>query len=196
MIQYSKGQFVDIIARPVERLEVPMPKCWYVLRAHPGKDRKVLRALRRHGVDFYFPTYPREETVTRRSLGFEVKAKRIVTTSLFPGMIFIPDFECDRVNSVDIDGGAGFLWFGDWKASLSPKHIADIMAINAVANVPRSKRERLFEIGQLVRIVDGPFASFNGRIERLDSKGRLSVLVDLFKRMTPVEFEAGQLEPV
>ncbi|MBN8972934.1 MAG: hypothetical protein J0H51_13065 [Rhizobiales bacterium] len=196
MIQYTKGQFVDVIARPVERLEVPLPSCWYVLRTHPGKERKVLTSLRREDVNFYFPTFPREETVVRRRYGYEVKVKRTVTTPLFPGMIFVPDFECERVNLAVVEGCSGFLWFGDWKAYLKPTAIADIVAINAVANVPRSKREAMFKAGQLVRIVDGPFASFNGRIERLDSKGRLSVLVDLFKRMTPVMFEAGQLEPV
>ncbi len=45
MIQLSKGQFVDFIARPAERLEVPMPSCWYVLRSHPGKERKVIDTL-------------------------------------------------------------------------------------------------------------------------------------------------------
>lgn len=194
--QLEKGQFVDFIARPAERLEVPMPERWYVLRTHPNRESKVIRTLKRDKVDHLFPMFPREETVVRRSLGFEVKTKRIVATPLFPGLIFVPDYECEHANLAYIDGCAGFLRFGDWRAYLYPQHICDIIHINAVANVPRSKRERMFAAGDLVRIVDGPFASFPGRIERLDSKGRLSVLVDIFKRMTPVLFEAGQLEPV
>jgi transcription antitermination factor NusG len=46
----------------------------------------------------------------------------------------------------------------------------------------------------MVRVVDGPFAAFNGKIDRLDLNGLLKVLVDLFSRMTPVELDEGQIE--
>jgi transcription termination/antitermination protein NusG len=52
----------------------------------------------------------------------------------------------------------------------------------------------LFKVNQAVRVVDGPFASFKGLIERLDSNGRLKVLVDIFSRMTPVELDEDQIE--
>lgn len=196
VVQLEKGAFVDFIERPVERLEVPMPSRWFVLRAHPGRETKVLKTLRRRGISCSFPMYPRQETVVRRRSGYEVRMKRTVVTPLFPGMIFVPDFECSAGVFDDIEGLSGFLHFGDWRAYLTPKDYAEVQAINAVACTPHSKRERMFATGELVRVVDGPFASFSGRIERLDSKGRLSVLVDLFKRMIPVQFNEGQLEPV
>lgn len=194
--QLEIGQFVDVIERPSERLDVPMPERWFVLKAFPNREAAVMKVFRRRGISHYFPMFPREEIIVRRRSGYEVRMKRRVITPLFPGMIFVPDFECLPGAFDGIEGLSGFMRFGDWRAYLSLKDYAIIQAINAVACTPRSKRERMFETGQLVRIVDGPFASFSGRIERLDSKGRLSVLVDLFKRMIPVQFDEGQIEAV
>ncbi len=196
MIQLSKGQFVDFIARPAERLEVPMPSCWYVLRSHPGKERKVIDTLRRDDVSYYYPTFRHSQIVRRVRFGYEVCARREVVSPLFPGMIFIPDFEISTTNFDCITGSAGFLRFGPTFARLRAQDHRDICAIVATANTPPRKRKRLYAVGQLVRVVDGPFAGFEGRIERLDSRRRLSVLIDVFKRATPSELEEGQIEPV
>jgi transcriptional antiterminator NusG len=69
-----------------------------------------------------------------------------------------------------------------------------IRQLEAMGNIPVVRRRRLYRIGQLVRVIDGPFALFNGTIERLDSNGRLKVLLDVFSRLTPVELDQGQIE--
>ena len=78
---------------------------------------------------------------------------------------------------------------------LDAKLISDVRKLEAIGNIPVSRKRRLWVQGDLVRVTSGPLASFNGIIERLDSNGRLTVLVDIFKRLTPTELEEGQIEP-
>ena len=92
--------------------------------------------------------------------------------------------------------GIGLLRFGEFTPYLTPKLFDDIRKIADIGNTPKSKRERLFEIGQLTRVVSGPFRDFCGRVERFDSKGRLSVGVEIFGRITPVELAESDIEPV
>lgn len=193
---YSIGDFagfVDLAARgPVE---VPLPTCWYVLRTHPNKEASVMAAFRRRNISFYCPMIARMQIVQRRRHGFASSFRRKVSVPMFPGIIFVPDCEAGDPRIRDVDGIIGYLQFGTWHARLTPDQLADVRHIEAASNVPISKRKRAYAIGQLVRVVDGPFASFTGRIERLDSHGRLSILLDIFKRLTPMEVDEGQIEP-
>jgi transcriptional antiterminator NusG len=177
-------------------LEVPIPKRWFVLQLHTNRESKVMRTFRRRNISAYLPTIVRSQCVTRRRMGYSSEHLRDVTLPLFPGLIFIPDFQCKLGGLLDVDGVDGFLRFGNWTARLSPKLISDIRIIAEIGSTAPSRRKRLYALGQMVRVSDGPFASFNGTIERLDSRGRLSVLVDLFKRMVPVEFTEDQIEAV
>jgi transcriptional antiterminator NusG len=69
-----------------------------------------------------------------------------------------------------------------------------IRQLKAAGNIPVARHYPLLKAGQMVRVVDGPFAAFKGKIDRLDSNGRLKVAGDLFSRMTPVELDEGQIE--
>ena len=185
------GQFVgtvdlDSVHGPAS---VPIePQRWYVVRTHPLRERQVMRAFQRRNISYYFPTLRRTAIMRGR--------KREIVAPFFPGVIFIPDFECQNVRLREIDGLSGWLMCGTCFSYLKASHMSDLRAVVAIGHVPLSKRKRMFAAGQLVRVVDGPFASFTGSIERLDSKGRLSVLLDVFKRVTPVQLEQGQIEPV
>lgn len=193
---YEIGQFVEMVDLEQLRsppLEPPEPKRWYVLRVHPNREGKVMRTFQQRKLTGYFPMIPESKTTTQRRHGFERQSTRQVLVPLFPGMIFVPDYDADS-RVMEVDGAAGMLRFGDWTAWLSPKLIADIRAMEAIGNVPISKRERKYALGDLVRIVDGPFAALSGRIDRLDSKGRLSVLVDVFGRLAPAAMSESQIE--
>jgi len=193
---FKKGDFVEMVdLAQFGPIEVPMPKCWYVLKLHPNRETKVMRTFRQRNVSFYFPTITQSKTLTRRQRGYEFQIKRDVVSPLFPGLVFIPDFQCDR-DVLNVDGVDGYLQFGDWLAHLSAKLINDVRIIESFGNMPLARRKRLFALGQIVRVVDGPFASFNGKIERLDSNGRLSVLLDLFQRLVPVILDEQQIEAV
>jgi transcriptional antiterminator NusG len=177
---------VDLVTRNADVVDKPTPKRWYMLEVRPGKDSTVMRTFKRHSIDAYSPTIKKTEVFRGR--------KREVVTPLFPGLIVLPDYEA-LLDVRAYDGVIGFVRFGEFFLRLRPKDMQDIRNIETNSNVPLSKRDRMFKTGQLVRVVDGPFASFSGHIERLDSKGRLSVLVDIFSRMTPVVLEEGQVEP-
>ena len=190
------GDFVEAVDPSRHgSLEVAVPQRWYLLRVHPSREASVMRTFARRNISAYLPTITKSAVVTRYRIGYSVDVKRNVTMPLFPGLILVPDFEYNQDRLRSIDGVVGFLRFGPCTAFLNQKLIADVRNIEAIGNVPPSKRERMYALGQLVRVVDGPFASFAGRIERLDSNGRLSVLVDLFKRMVPVGLDQDQIAP-
>lgn len=201
--------FVDLVEKR-KPVEAPVPQLWYVLQTWPGKETKVMEKLVDWGVDAYCPRV--RKTVIRRGR----KIDR--TEPLFAQLIFIPDYAlCGGI--LHLEGVEGLLKFGDWYATLpectpedrmvsisklrhvrqSTKSVLDMVhvrEIEALGTMPVSRRRRLFKTGQIVRVVDGPFASFSGQIERLDSHGRLAVLLDLFKRVTPVVMDEGQIEAV
>ena len=205
--------FVDLIERPVQ-VATPMPERWYVLQTWPGKEAKVMHKLEDFGIAAYCPRI--RKAVTRRG-------RRVDRNDpLFAQMIFLPDYVMtdDTLSVVfRFDGVDSLLQFGDWTATLperapedrpsvdpdgrrikrSTKSIADMAGIREIehlSNIPVSRRRRLFKTGQLVRVVDGPFAAFTGSVERLDSHGRLAVLLDIFKRMVPIQLDEGQIEAV
>jgi transcriptional antiterminator NusG len=208
--EYVKGQIVGYV--PIEDLqgpmELPIPQRWYVLRTFPNKEPKVMRTFEDRRIAAYFPTV--------RSCRIE-RGRRIEKLSpLFAGTIFIPDFQA-HAGGVFVDGVDQYLKFGNYHPyvpqvapAIKPsaqwesryvkrdrKLVLDMVGIRQLeseGNIPVARRRRLFKIGQLVRVIDGPFAAFNGTIEHLDSKGRLKVLMDIFSRMTSVELDEGQLE--
>lgn len=200
------GQFVGTVDLETLRgpASVPMqPQCWFILRTHPGCERKVMREFERRNVSAYCPLIAKQQRVVRSVRGsrWTYEIKRQVVVPLFPQLLFVPDFE--RVPT-DINGLSGWLRFGEWRARIPSEREAksergacmeDIHHMVAIANTPHSKREAKFEIGDLVRIVDGPFRDFSGRIERLDSKGRLKVAIAIFGRLSSTLMSEEQIEP-
>jgi transcriptional antiterminator NusG len=205
--------FVDLVEKR-KPAEVCTPQLWYVLQTWPGKEAKVMRKLEDCGVAAYCPRVRR--AVTRRG------RKVDLTDPLFAQLIFLPDYVVtDHTLSLILhfDGVDSLLTFGRWTATLpeqapedrpavapqgrhvrrSAKSIPDMAGIREIehlSNIPVSRRRRLFRTGQLVRVVDGPFAAFTGAVERLDSHGRLAILLDVFKRMVPLQLNEDQIEAV
>jgi transcriptional antiterminator NusG len=207
-MEYRVGQIVGYVdvAKLRGSIELSTPHKWYVLITFPNKEAKVMRTFRYRGISAYHPIVRKAETVRGRRVDR--------TTSLFAGLIFIPDFQA-HAGGVFVDGVDRYLKFGDCypylpecapslikladgtlgkRASGDIPDMVGIRRLEADGNIPVVRRRRLHRVGELVRVIDGPFASFNGKIERLDSNGRLKVLLDIFKRLTPVEFDEGQIE--
>jgi len=193
---YKIGDFAGYVDLAQIRgpVEAPMPQRWYVLQTFPGKERKVMRTFRNRGISAYHPTIRRTKVV---------RGRRIDTVEpLFAGVIFIPDFQA-RAGGVRVDGVDGYFRMGDCYPYLLERATATdiggqdmewVRSLERFANVPVVRRRRLLKVGQTVRVVDGPFAHFFVEIERLDSNGRLKVLVNIFSRMTPVELDEDQIE--
>lgn len=171
---------------------------WYVVHAYSGFENQVKRSLeervKRAGLEDKFGQIlvPTEEVVEMRE-GQKRKSDR----KFFPGYVLVQmEMEDQTWHLVkDVPKVMGFIGgTSDRPAPISEKEAQAILdRVQEGAEKPRPKV--LFEPGEVVRIIDGPFNDFNGVVEEVDyEKSRLRVAVLIFGRSTPVELEFGQVE--
>jgi transcriptional antiterminator NusG len=174
-----------------------MAKHWYVVHAYSGFENQVKRSLedrvQRYGMADKFGQIlvPTEEVVEMRD-GQKRKSDR----KFFPGYVLV-EMEMDDdtwhlvKNCPKVMGFIGGT--SDRPTPISEKEARTILdRIQEGAEKPRPKV--LFEVGELVRVTDGPFTDFNGVVEEVNyDKSRLRVAVSIFGRSTPVELEFGQV---
>lgn len=173
-------------------------KRWYVIHAYSSYENYVARALTQRvkelGMEDYFGEIivPTEEVVEMRG-----GQKRRSERKFFPGYVLVQMVMNDRTWHL-VHGVPRVLGFIGGTAE-RPAPITDREANNILQRVvegenkPRPKV--LFEPGEVVRVIDGPFADFNGVVEDVNyEKSRLRVSVSIFGRSTPVELEFGQVE--
>jgi transcription antitermination factor NusG len=189
------------VALPVWLVEMRQ-KEMFAYRVQPGREAQVMRALRIRGVDAYSPTMPKDKVVSQRSrwgVG-ERKIKRRSIVPVFPGLLFVPSYSVDQLGARPaVVGMIDLLQFGDWIAVLNDYWCNRLIDVVLTSNTPRSKRELvndLYEVGDAVRVVDGPMRGFPAHFDGLDSRGRLSVLISIFGRLNKVPVELDQIEPV
>lgn len=173
-----------------------MAKRWYVLHVYSGSENRVAKSIReaaeKKGLDSRIGDIlvPMQEVVEVRA-GKRVNAER----KFFPGYILANLEMNDEVWHLvrNTEKVTGFLGAG------KPSPISDTEAQRILQQVQegieRPRPAVLFDIGEDVKVTDGPFASFNGTVEEVDEeKGRLKVSVSIFGRSTPVELEYSQVE--
>lgn len=172
---------------------------WYVIHVYSGFEKKVAQAIRetaiKKGLEDFFSEIlvPTEEIVEMRR-GKKVNAER----KFIPGYVLIKmDLADESWHLVKNTGKVtGFLGGSGKPAPISEKEAQRIL--NQVQEgFEHPKPSITFEVGEQVRVCDGPFASFNGMVEEVDEgKSRLKVAVSIFGRATPVELEYTQVEKV
>ncbi len=175
-----------------------MTKRWYVVHAYSGFEKSVMRSLderiKREGMEDCFGEVlvPTEEVVEMRG-----GQKRRSERKFFPGYVLVEmEMNDDSWHLVkSVPKVLGFI--GGTKENPAPITQLEADAIlNRVqegADKPRPKV--MFEPGEMVRVVDGPFNDFNGTVESVDyDKSRLRVAVLIFGRSTPVDLEFHQVE--
>ena len=176
-----------------------MAKRWYIVHAHSNFEKKVAESIKERAASaglsdlFDEVLVPMEEVV-------EVRRGRKVATErrFFPGYVLVKMDMTDQAyhlikNTAKVTGFLG--------ANNKPTPISEAEAMRILhqvkEGVDRPKPTVTFEIGEQVRVADGPFASFSGHVEEVDEeRARLKVAVSIFGRATPVELEYGQVEKV
>jgi transcription termination/antitermination protein NusG len=174
-----------------------MGKRWYIIHAYSNFENKVAESIReqakQRGLSDLFEEVmvPKEKVVEVRR-GRKVDAER----KFFPGYVLAKMDLTDEAfhlikNTPKVTGFLG--------ADNKPTPISDVEAQRILHQVQegieRPKPSVSFEVGEQVRVSDGPFATFNGVVEEVDeARSRLKVAVSIFGRATPVELEFAQVE--
>ena len=180
-------------------MEIRLAKRWYIVHAYSNFENKVADSIReqakQRGLSDHFEEIlvPKEK-VTEVRRGRKVEAER----KFFPGYVLVKMDLTDEVyhlikNTPKVTGFLG--------SDKKPMPISEVEAERILHQVQegieRPKPAVSFEVGEQVRVSDGPFASFNGTVEEVDEgRSRVKVAVSIFGRATPVELEFGQVEKV
>jgi transcriptional antiterminator NusG len=171
---------------------------WYIVHAYSNFENKVAQSIRdqagqRNLADKFEEVLVPTEKVVEVRRGRKVEAER----KFFPGYVLV---KCEMTDEVyhlikNTPKVTGFL--GADKAKPMPIPESEAMRIKGqvAEGVERPKPTIVFEVGEQVKVADGPFASFNGVVEDVDhARARLKVAVSIFGRATPVELEYSQVE--
>ncbi len=174
-----------------------MSKRWYIVHAYSNFENKVADSIReqskqRHLDQLFEEILVPKEKVVEVRRGRKVDAER----KFFPGYVLVKCELTDEIyhlikNTPKVTGFLG--------ADNKPMPISEVEATRLLQQVQegidRPKPSMSFEVGEQVRVSDGPFASFNGIVEEVDdARSRLKVAVSIFGRATPVELEFAQVE--
>lgn len=187
---------------PTEKLSAVKEKTthmhWYVVQARSGYERKVLDALheriKKHRLTRKFGQIivPTEEVIEIRQ-----GRKRKTARKFYPGYVLV-EMDMDEDSWYLVQKTPGVIKFiGGTSDKPVPLSVAEVDKIlqRMQEGVDKPRPKVLFEVGEVVRVVDGPFADFNGEVEEVNyEKNRMRVSVIIFGRSTPVELEFGQVK--
>jgi len=167
---------------------------WYVIHTYSGHEQKAASALKQRIDATELSDEINEILIPKRSkVVISDGKKRKVDERLFPGYVLIHMVLSDITWPVvrGTTGVTGFVGVGGKPTPLKEKEIASIMRFMKI-DVP--KFEVSFKVGDTVKIIDGPFTDFLGKVDVLDEeKGKARVLISIFGRETPVELEFLQV---
>jgi transcriptional antiterminator NusG len=170
---------------------------WYIVHAYSNFERKVAESIKERALaanladQFAEVLVPMEEVVEMRR-GRKVSSER----KFFPGYVLVKMELNDQTYHLikATPKVTGFLGTENKPIPITEEEAGRILQ-QVQEGVERPKPSVTFEIGEQVRVADGPFASFNGLVEEVDEeRARLKVAVSIFGRATPVELEYAQVE--
>jgi len=170
---------------------------WYIVHAYSNFERKVAESIKERAAaagyedKFEQVLVPMEEVVEMRR-GRKVASER----KFFPGYVLVKmDLDDETYHLVkNTPKVTGFLGTDNKPIAITEEEAGRIIQ-QVQDGVERPKPSVTFEIGEQVRVADGPFASFSGLVEEVDEeRARLKVAVSIFGRATPIELEYAQVE--
>ena len=170
---------------------------WYIVQAYSGFEKKVVETIKDELNKKKLSEKLEEILVPTHQVTEVKKGKRIKKEKkFFPGYVLIKiDLTKEIYHMIkNLSKVSGFLGSSDKPTPISDNEIKRILG--QVSETAISQKTGIsFEIGEKVKVCDGPFASFNGLIEEIDEeKSRLKVSVSIFGRATPVDLEFNQVE--
>ena len=175
-----------------------MAKRWYVVHVYSGFEKKIAQQIKEQaaqkglGDQFDEILVPSEE-VTEVRRGQKVNSER----KFFPGYVLVKMEMSDEAWHLvkDTPKVTGFLGNKNKPSPITEAEAQSIVnQVKEGVDKPR-KPAVVFEVGEQIRVADGPFTSFMGTVEEVDEeRGRVKVSVSIFGRSTPVELEYGQVE--
>ena len=193
-------EFAAEAAEAEAEVAVPLDtKQWYIIHTYSGFERKVAESLRTRADAFGFGDdigqilIPEEEVVELRN-GKKVTSKRL----LYPGYVVVQMEMNDELwhRVKDTPRVTGFVGGGQTPVPLSADEINKMLYRQTTA-AERPRPKMTFDKNEMVRIIDGPFANFQGKVDEINSeRNTLRVLVTIFGRATPVELDFLQVEKI
>ncbi len=175
-----------------------MTKRWYVVQAHSGFEKQVQKALqekiKQAGMEDKFGQIllPVEKVLELRG-----GTKKETERKFFPGYLLVEmEMNDDTWHLVrSLPRVSGFVGGTPTKPAPLPEHEVQAILAQVQQGGEKPKPRIIFEIGEAVRVKEGPFADFTGTVEEVDyEKSRLSVAVSIFGRSTPVQLDFSQVE--
>lgn len=199
------GQIVDYVDR-----RPTGDKCWYLGHCVGKSDKHVEGVLKNAKIEDYYPQVREFRAVPKKKLSQKQRASgiTIMRPQLVPllpryRLLHVDPFEKDIYEIFALAGIRGLVCQGELPMQVADEFVAGILKREDGGVIPGKTSVRaVFSIGDQVRVIDGPFASFPGivekgldvAIEELDPEMRIKVAVSLFGRPTPVELEITQVE--
>jgi transcriptional antiterminator NusG len=174
-----------------------MAKRWYIVHAYSNFENKVMESIREQAklrglTDHFDEILVPKEKVTEVRRGRKIDTER----KFFPGYVLVKMDITDEIYHLikNTPKVTGFLGSDNKPMPISEAEASRLLQ-QVQEGIERPKPSVSFEIGEQVRVSDGPFASFNGTVEEVDdARSRVKVAVSIFGRATPVELEFGQVE--
>ncbi len=193
----AEPEGTGIAVAEAEAIPEEDPKHWYIIHTYSGFEQKVADSLRSRSEAFGFSDkigqilIPKEEVVELRN-GKKVTSQRL----LYPGYVMVQmEMDDELWHAVkNTPRVTGFVGGGNSPVPLTSDEVNSILYRQATA-ADRPRPKLTFEKGEMVRIVDGPFSNFSGKVDEVNpDRNTLRVLVTIFGRATPVELDFLQVE--
>lgn len=174
-----------------------MEKHWYVVHTYSGYENKVKANLEKRvesmnmGDKIFRVVVPMEEEIVNKD-----GKKKVVKRKVYPGYVLVEMIQTDDSWYVvrNTPGVTGFVGAGNRPIPLDE---SEVKAILKQMGVDEPRPRVAFEPGTEVRVISGPFSGFTGVVEEVNlERGRLRVILSMFGRETPVEFEFSQVEKI
>lgn len=181
----------------MSKQKIQQGRNWYVIHTYPGEEEAVARNLQQRieNLDMedkiFSVIVPKEKKIKIRN-----GKRKVIEERIYPGYIFVEMIVTDESWYVvrNTPRVTGFIGAGTTPIAVSAKEIETLKKRTGV-ETPQYKID--VTPGSLVKIVDGPFKSFEGKISEIDTeRGKLKVLVNVFGRDTPIEVDSLQVKKI